>query len=133
MLVYDSTRSLINRLVKNKSGDFTDAENYRAIMISNVITKLLEFLLYDKLVTASPENVYQFGFKAVHSTGSNNGLVTGSIARSASRRYLVYSADFEVFRPAGATRCTDGGKIWRDGGDPSFVPNFTPIGATTRV
>jgi len=25
-------------------------------------------------------------------------------------RYLVYSeADFEVFRPAGATRCTDGG------------------------
>ena len=27
-------------------------------------------------------------------------------------RYLVYSeADFEVFRPAGATRCTDGGEI----------------------
>ena len=46
-------------------------------------------------------------------------------------RYLVYSeADFEVFRPAGATRCTDGGKIWHGGGD---MPNFTPIGATTRV
>ena len=43
-------------------------------------------------------------------------------------RYLVYSeADFEV-RPAGATRCTDGGEIWH-----SSVPNFTPIGATTRV
>jgi len=29
-------------------------------------------------------------------------------------RYLIYSeADFEVFRPAGATRCTDGGEIWR--------------------
>ena len=32
-------------------------------------------------------------------------------------RYLVYSeADFEVFRPAGATRrtrCTNGGEIWR--------------------
>ena len=28
-------------------------------------------------------------------------------------RYLVYSeADFEVFRPAGATRCTDWGEIW---------------------
>jgi len=35
-------------------------------------------------------------------------LVTGSIARSATSRYLSYSeADFEVFRPAGATRCTD--------------------------
>ena len=33
-------------------------------------------------------------------------------------RYLIYSeADFEVFRPAGATRCTDGGEIWHGGGD----------------
>ena len=48
-------------------------------------------------------------------------------------RYLVYSeADFEVFRPAGATRCTDGGEIWHGGGD-LYMPNFTPIGATTRV
>ena len=66
-------------------------------------------------------------------------------------RYLVYSeANFEVFRPAGATRCTDGGEIWHGGGEgtegplihlawrrgpkvPSSMPNFTPIGATTRV
>jgi len=47
----------------------------------------------------------------------NVEVFTGSIARSASRRYLVYSeADFEVFRPAGATRCTDGGEIWHGGG-----------------
>jgi len=33
-------------------------------------------------------------------------------------RYLVYSeADFEVFRTAGATHCTDGGEIWHGGGD----------------
>jgi len=32
-------------------------------------------------------------------------------------RYLIYSeADFEVIRPAGATRCTDGGEIWHGGG-----------------
>ena len=66
-------------------------------------------------------------------------------------RYLVYSeADFEVFRPAGATRSTDGGEIWHGGGcndkgvgppklgvkfamEEGTVPNFTPIGATTRV
>jgi len=43
-------------------------------------------------------------------------------------RYLVYSeADFEVFRPAGATRCTDGGEISRG------HAKFHPIGATTRV
>jgi len=45
-------------------------------------------------------------------------FVTGSIARSASRRHLVYSeADFEVFGPTEATRCTDGGEIWHGGGD----------------
>jgi len=46
-------------------------------------------------------------------------LVTGSIARSASRRYLIYSeADFEVFRPAGVTSCTDWGE--------RNLANFTP-------
>jgi len=31
--------------------------------------------------------------------------------------YLVYSeTDFEVFRAAGATRCTEGGEIWHGGG-----------------
>ena len=72
-------------------------------------------------------------------------LITGSIARRATCRYLIYSeADFEVFRPAGATHCTDwapkfhpqfGGEIWHRGGDQKLpsMPNFTPIGATVRV
>jgi len=36
---------------------------------------------------------------------------------------LLYSeADFEVIRPAGATRCTDGGEIWHGGGDRRSPP-----------
>ena len=43
-------------------------------------------------------------------------IVTGSIERSAKRRYISYSeADFEVFRPTEATRCTDGSEIWHRG------------------
>jgi len=39
-------------------------------------------------------------------------IVNCSIAQSATRRHLSNSeADFEFFRPAGATRCTDGGEI----------------------
>ena len=56
--------------------------------------------------------------------------------RNATRRYFSYSeADFEVFRPAGATRRTDGVKFGTEERTlvPSSVPNFTPIGATTRV
>jgi len=41
-------------------------------------------------------------------------------------RYLVYSeADFEVFRPAGVTRCTDGSEIWHGGG-PVLHAKFHP-------
>jgi len=47
----------------------------------------------------------------------NVEFFTGSIMRSATSRYLSYSeADFEVFRPAEATRCTDGGEMWHGGG-----------------
>ena len=51
-------------------------------------------------------------------------------AQRKPRRYLIYSeANFEGFRPAGATRCTDGGKIWHGGGDQRSPPpcNFTPL------
>ena len=53
------------------------------------------------------------------SVGLGLGLLYfSSIACSATRRYLSYSeADFEVFRPAGVTRCTDGGEIWHGGVD----------------
>jgi len=50
--------------------------------------------------------------KAVVDWSVSINIVTSSIARSAKRRYLSNSeADFEVFRPAGATRCTDGNEI----------------------
>ena len=40
-------------------------------------------------------------------------FITGRICRRQLCRYFVYSrADFGVFRPAGATRCTDQGEIW---------------------
>jgi len=55
-------------------------------------------------------------------------IFTGSIARSATRRYLIYSeADFEVFRPAGATRCTDGVKFGTEEGlPPDLRAKFHP-------
>ena len=50
-------------------------------------------------------------------------ISTGSIARSASRRYLIYSeADFAVFRLAGTIRCTDGGEIWQRSPPPCQNP-----------
>jgi len=44
-------------------------------------------------------------------------LLPAALHAAQGYRYLIYSeADFEVFRPAGVTHCTDGGEIWHGGG-----------------
>jgi len=63
------SQSTVLPLVKDKCGDLSDVENYRAIMISNAITKVFEFVLFDKITSSSYVDEYQFGFKAKHSTG----------------------------------------------------------------
>jgi len=81
----------------------------------------------------TPESNFNLGVLAVGTLGIEKASLPAVLRAAQTCRYLVYSeADFEVFRPTGATRCTDGVKFlaWRRG--PS-MPNFTPIGATTRV
>ena len=57
------------------------------------------------------------------STAMREMLLPAALRAAQICRYLVYSeADFEVSRPAGATRCTDGGEIWQGGGDPRSPP-----------
>jgi hypothetical protein len=55
-------------LVKSKSGDLADVSNYRAIALSNSITKILESLLYAFIESHDSADEYQFGFKKNHST-----------------------------------------------------------------
>jgi len=78
------------------------------------------------------KNHYKCTSKGLVSVSS---LLPAALRDAQACRYLVYSeADFEVFRPAGATRCTDGGEIWHGGGPgPLLHAKFHPIGATTRV
>jgi len=78
-------------------------------------TKLLSIRLLDRktnAITFSASIKTRVSYK--FSCKFRLSFITGSIARSATRRFfLIYSdADFEVFRPAGATRCTDCGEIW---------------------
>jgi len=50
-----------------------------------------------------------------------------------AQRNLIYSeADFEVFRAAGAIRCTDGGEIRHGGGDQSPLPCQLPPPSVQR-
>ena len=62
-------QSVIIPVVKNKAGNLSDMHNYRAIAISNIISKIFESLLTEALYSASEYDNFQFGFKADHSTG----------------------------------------------------------------
>jgi len=60
---------IITPLVKNKGGDLTDANNYRAIALSNADTKILELLMLPQITTFdSISDKYQFSFTSGHST-----------------------------------------------------------------
>ena len=61
-------QSTIIPLVKCKSGDLSDVNNYRAIALSNSVSKILETLLLDYIESNSPFDEYQFGFRKNLST-----------------------------------------------------------------
>lgn len=61
-------RATIIPLVKCKTGDLSDVNNYRAIALSNSVTKIIESLLYSFVESRDRADEYQFGFKKNHST-----------------------------------------------------------------
>lgn len=58
-------KATIIPLIKCKTGDLTDVNNYRAIALSNSITKILESLLYNFIESDDLADAYQFGFKKI--------------------------------------------------------------------
>lgn len=62
-------QAVIIPLVKSKSGDLSDVNNYRAITISTCLSKLFESVIATEVYTSDNCDKYQFGFKSHHSTG----------------------------------------------------------------
>jgi len=50
--------------------------------------------------------------------GARNRPSLPAALRATQAAGIYSEADFEVFLPAAATRCTDGGEIWHGGGSP---------------
>ena len=60
--------SVIIPIIKNKSGDFNDKNNYRPIAQSSIISKVFEQTIVIRLEDYLWTNGNQFGFKSGHST-----------------------------------------------------------------
>jgi len=99
----------------------------------NILAKMRKFVLLLGVITAVCSNEWALDFhtedklnglvKRFHSRGVSISFLPAALRAAQTCRYLVYSeADFEVYRPAGATCCTDGGEIWRGRGDRRSPP-----------
>jgi len=76
--------SVILPLVKCKSGDLNDVNNYRAIVISTATSKVFETLFLTRLLDETGNDIYQFGLEAGHST---------ALCTSAFKRTVEYYRD----------------------------------------
>jgi len=64
-----------------------------------------------------------YGLEACPLNKADLNSLPAALRAAQACRYLIYAeADFEVFRPARATRCTDWDEIWHGGGA-KFHPN----------
>ena len=84
--------SVIIPIIKNKSGDFTDTNNYRPIALSSIISKVFEHTIVIRLEEYLWTNDNQFGFKSGHSTDLCIYAFTEFMENFKSRSTSVYIA-----------------------------------------
>ena len=63
-------------IIKNKTRDTSDKNNYRPIALVTAASKLFEICILDVLETYLLTHDYQFGFKSKHSTDMCTSIFT---------------------------------------------------------
>lgn len=83
--------SLLVPLVKCKNGDLSDINNYRAIALSNALSKLFEHVLVDSVHTDGEGDQAQFGFKQGHSTALCTSIMKRTVEHYINRGSHVFA------------------------------------------
>ena len=84
-------QSVIVPLVKNKSGNLSDMNNYRAIATSTAFSKLFESVIAVTLHTDTVADKYQFVFRPGHSTSLCTSVFKQSVQYFTARGSHVFS------------------------------------------
>jgi len=104
LLLNAFTSSVIVNIIKNKAGQLSVVNNYRAIAIANACSKLLESIMYIMYKYTSTidgyvnEDPYRFDFKRSHSTDLCTYVFKNTVryytSRSRNRHVFTYLVDF---------------------------------------
>ena len=84
-------QSVIIPLIKCKSGDLTDVNNYRVIAISTSMSKLFETVIAHHFAVDGDSDKYQYGFKKKHSTSLCTGVFKRTVKYYTSRGSHVFA------------------------------------------
>ena len=88
------TASVIVPIIKNKAGQLSDVNNYRAIAIANACSKVLESIIYKYVATIDgciTDDPHQFGFKRGHSTDICTYVLKNTVRYYTLRNSHVFS------------------------------------------
>ena len=90
-------KTTIVPLLKNKSGDLSDVNNYRAIALSNCMSKLLESLILNCFQACDTcDDMYQFGFKKNHSTSLGCAVLKNVVEYYRSNGSYVFASFLDL-------------------------------------
>lgn len=93
----DLIKTTVVPLMKNKSGDISDVNNYRAIALSNSLSKLLETLMLHCFQSDDTcDDIYQFGFKKNHSTSLGCGVLKHVVDYYRSNGSYVFASFLDL-------------------------------------
>ena len=112
---------LVSLVVKDKNGNLTDKNNYRPIAVANIIYKLFELLLLNKVEEYLTTNDNQFAFKQGHSNDQAIFLlkeVIGHYQSSATPKLICFMDVLKAYDKVNQ------GMLFRklvDGGVPPFI------------
>jgi len=94
-------QSVIIPLLKDKCNNLLSGiNNYRAIAIATVCSKVFESALLDSLLSVSDASQFQFGFKTGHSTGICTSIFKQTVDYYSSRGNHVFVVCFIDFSQA---------------------------------
>ena len=83
--------SILIPIVKNKTGDLTDPNNYRAIALSTAMSKIFEYILLQRIENVIENTEQQFGFKKKHSTTQCTYILKQCISYYRNRGSQVFT------------------------------------------
>ena len=90
---------LIVPLIKNKTGDLSDPNNYRAIALSTAQSKIFESILSPYVISYDNIDDYQYGFQQEHSTTMCTNVLKTVVNYYVSHGSQVFTCFIDFQKP----------------------------------